>query len=79
MTVVVARRDPRWNDAAWRTDTLLAAIADHQLTTAEIAEIVGRSEFTVRQWRSGRAFPVPVHALRLLMLELAFGGRDGLA
>jgi len=78
MTVVVDRRDPRWNDASWRTETLLATIADHRLTSAEIATLTGRSVDTVRQWRSGRHIAIPTTALRLLILELAVGGRNAL-
>lgn len=78
MTSVVDRRDLRWNDAAWRTETLLALIADHRLTSQEIATMTGRSVDTVRQWRSGKSIAIPIVLLRLLMLDLAYGGRNGL-
>lgn len=79
MTVVVDRRDPRWNDPVWRTENFLALCADHQLSVSEVAAYTEKSIETVMQWRSGRSRVIPTPLLRLMMLELALGGRDALA
>lgn len=79
MTAVVDRRDPRWSDAVWRTESFLALCADYRLTVAEVADYVEKSHETVMQWRSGRARVIPKHTLRLMMLDLAFGGRHAVA
>ena len=79
MTDVVDRRDSRWDDPVWRTDTLLLLMADHGLTAADVARYFGRSTSTVSHWRSGSHFAIPKDTLRLLMLELALGGRYAVA
>jgi len=78
MASIPNRRDPRWTDPAWRTDNLLALIADFQLTSHELVELTGRELTTVLHWRSGRHKVIPLHSLRLLWLELALEGRDAL-
>ena len=47
MTVVVDRRDPRWNDPVWRTENFLALCADHQLSVSEVAAYTEKSIETV--------------------------------
>ena len=79
MAYVVDRRDNRWNDAAWRTETLLLLMADNSLTVGEVARFFGRQPSTISHWRSGSHFAIPRDSLRLLMLELALGGRNAIA
>ena len=79
MTRVVDRRDPRWSDPLWRTETFLALCADYQLSVGEVSAYTEKSFETVMQWRSGRSRVIPTPLLRLMMLELALGGRNALA
>lgn len=79
MAYLVDRRDSRWNDAVWRTETLLLLMADNGLTVPELARFFGRQINTVNHWRSGSHFAIPRDSLRLLMLELALGGRNAIA
>lgn len=54
------------------TTQLLEIIASNNLTTKDIAELLGRTNQTVRIWRSkneGRV--IPDHQLELLKLKLA--------
>lgn len=78
MALIPNRRDERWNDPSWRTDSFLALIAEHNLSTDELCSVFDREPTTVLHWRSGRYKPIPKIALRLLMLELAVGGRNAL-
>jgi len=78
MAYVVDRRDNRWNDAVWRTETLLLLMSEHGLTVADIAHYFGRATSTVSHWRSGLHVVIPKDTLRLLMLELALGGKNAI-
>jgi hypothetical protein len=78
MAYVVDRRDDRWNDAVWRTETLLLLMADNGLTVPEVAKYLRRRPSTVSHWRSGSHFAIPRDTLRLLMLELALGGKNAI-
>jgi DNA-binding transcriptional regulator YiaG len=40
-----------------------------RMKTKEIADWCGVTEATVRNWKSGRAFPTPRHIAKLLELE----------
>ncbi|WP_441253657.1 helix-turn-helix domain-containing protein [Bradyrhizobium sp. 613_E4_N2_2] len=55
-----------------RTERLRALMAQHNLTSRQVGEILKRSTHTVRCWRSrweDRA--IPEHALALLEIRLA--------
>lgn len=78
MTFFVDRRDKRWEDGAWRTEMFLALIADYKLTVPEVAGLLCRKENTIRHWRSGTHIVIPRDSLRILMLEMATGGRNAL-
>jgi len=54
------------------TIKLRTLMAEHGVSTVEVAEMLGRSPNTVRQWRSIKEQHIPDHMLRLLdsMLRL---------
>lgn len=79
MVAVINRRDPRWNNDAWRTQTFAALMDEFNLSYREIAEMVERDLNTVRHWRSGKARVIPKTLLRLLVLEFALDGIDALS
>jgi transcriptional regulator with XRE-family HTH domain len=54
-----------------RTEQLRAIMKRHKLKAKDVAEIVGRSQTTVRIWRCASSVrPIPASVLRLLELEL---------
>jgi hypothetical protein len=55
------------------TERLLTFMADKQLSIADVSEILGRSNQTVRIWRSDNARKqvIPEHAFRVLELTVA--------
>lgn len=48
------------------TVKLRALMADHGINSVEVAEMLGRSPNTVRQWRSVKEQHIPDHMLNLL-------------
>jgi hypothetical protein len=59
--------------ASARKRRLESLIAQHNLTTHQVASLVGRSHRYVLAWRRGD-FDIAPELLRLLELELAHGG-----
>lgn len=79
MVAVINRRDPRWNNDAWRTKTFADLMDEFDLSYQEVAEMTEREINTVRHWRSGKIRAIPKSLLRLLVLEFALDGIDALS
>jgi transcriptional regulator with XRE-family HTH domain len=43
---------------------------DNNLTDADVARLLGRSENTIKMWRCGLHRPIPEHSLQLLIERL---------
>lgn len=56
-----------------RTKQLLQLMAEHNLSAAQVGELVGRSAQTVRTWRCGttESKVIPAQTLELLALKVA--------
>ncbi len=54
-----------------KTQRLIALMADHNVGIPDVAELVNRSEKTVRMWRSKNEPSIPDELLELLELKLA--------
>lgn len=75
MVAAINRRDRRWNDDSWRTDTFNDLLDEFDLTYRDVADLVDRDVNTIRHWASGARLTIPKLVLRLLVLEFALDGR----
>jgi hypothetical protein len=67
---IPARDDNRWQDARWRTDTLLKIMHDLNLKGHDVAGYTGNAPATVYCWRTVAVRPIPVNDLKVLMFEI---------
>ncbi len=71
MSQIAPASDPMWSDAATRTRLFIDLLEKHNLSDADAAVIMGRSENAVFQYRTvdkHRVIPAPL--LRALMYDL---------
>lgn len=64
------RKSPLWRDAGWRTQYLRDLMDERGLTAAMVSDILDCSELTVYGYRSIKARPIPVWALKALVFEI---------
>lgn len=65
--------DPCWQDADWRTETLLQLMADYSLTIDHVCELTDTKYSTVACWRKTASRPIGIAHLKALMFELGRG------
>lgn len=52
---------------------LIKLMDAHKLKAEDVAKAVGRTEWSVRQWRSNSGQDIPAHMLELLQLKIDAG------
>lgn len=65
--------DPCWQDANWRTTTLLQLMEDYRLSISTVSALTDTKYSTVACWRKSVARPISIAHLKALMFELGRG------
>lgn len=73
---IPAHSDSCWDDATWRTQTLVELMDRFRLNAREVGEYTGDSANSVRMWRSSSTRKITPAKLRLFMLELGRSNLD---
>lgn len=71
------RRDARWDDPVWRTQTLRQLVATNTVTIPEVADLLNRDVGVVYHWHSDSQKVISRKTLRLLVLEIQERDRRG--